>query len=80
MQFSKLREMYPTAARKDLFNSMGGQWPSLINDPNYENSCGVRLSLALLGAGASIAPKFKEANTGDGRPIILKVATMRDYL
>jgi hypothetical protein len=78
--FDALSSSYPNESKSDLFASLGGDWPGLINDNNYKNTCCIRLSLAILGAGGSISPKYREAVAGDGRPLIIKVASMGKYL
>ena len=80
LTFDALYSNYPTASKPDLFASLGGDWPGLIDDPNYQNTCCIRLSLAILGAGGNISTTYREAMAGDGRPLIIKVATMGDYL
>ncbi|WP_439923093.1 T6SS effector amidase Tae4 family protein [Nitrobacter sp. JJSN] len=80
LTFNGLSSNYPTAPKPDLFISLGGDWPGLIDDPNYENTCCIRLSLAILAAGGDISRTYREAIAGDGRPLIVKVATMGNYL
>lgn len=74
--FADLLRSYPTAPKPELFKGMGGEWPSLVNNPNYANTCAIRLSLALKQVGFKVPDKYKEAVTGNGTPIVLKVATM----
>lgn len=78
--FADLQKQYPTSSKADLFNQMGGEWPKLIDNPSYANTCAIRLSLALAGAGLPIPQKYREAITGDGKSIILKVASMGTFL
>ena len=74
--FTKLKENYPKSEQAELFNSMGGGWPDLIGKPNYENTCAIRMSLALSRSGQIIPANFKDHITGDGTNIIVKVETM----
>lgn len=81
ISFQSLKDNYPTQNRTNLFNSLGGDWPSLIpNITNYGNTCAIRLSIALRGAGQTIGSSYKEAMDGDGNPIVLKVATMEKLI
>jgi hypothetical protein len=80
VSFSVLRSEYPTAAKEDLFSAMGGGWPALIDDANYANTCCIRLSLAMARAGMLIPATYKEAISGDGTPLIIKVATMGKFV
>ncbi|OCJ49795.1 hypothetical protein A6U94_13500 [Agrobacterium tumefaciens] len=67
-------------SKVDLYNQLGGQWPTLVDHPNYQNTCAIRLSVAFHGAGYKIDNKYKEAIAGDGRNIVIKVKTMWDYV
>lgn len=83
--FAKLRNAYPTSETPDFFKELGGEWPSKVKDGkivdvNYQNTCAVRLSVALGKVGLTIPKETKEAITGDGRPLILKVETMDKFL
>jgi len=78
--FATLKSKYPTVPKPALFQSLGGQWPSLVNDKNYENTCAIRMSVALQKSGLPIPQAFKEAITGDGLALTIKVATMRDVV
>jgi hypothetical protein len=80
MKFSELLQGYPNEQQAELFNSLGGQWPTLIGNPAYANTCAIRLSLAIGKAGLVIPSNVKEAIAGDGRPLIIKVKTMGDFL
>jgi hypothetical protein len=78
--YDDLKATYPTQSKAELYNQMGGEWPTLVDHPNYRNTCAIRLSMALHGAGYGIADKYREGMTGDGRAIIIKVKTMWDYV
>ncbi len=49
--FSVLKDKFRTQTKAELFNSTGGEWPSRINNSNYNNTCCARLSLAMAGTG-----------------------------
>ncbi|MER8459297.1 T6SS effector amidase Tae4 family protein [Mesorhizobium sp. M0522] len=78
--FDNLEQYYPTKPKTELYADLGGQWPELVDHPNYQNTCAIRLSVAFHAAGYSIPKKYKEAIAGDGRNIIIKVRTMWDYV
>jgi Type VI secretion system (T6SS), amidase effector protein 4 len=78
--FDTIAGHYPTSSQADLFNSLGGTWPSLIGNPNYRNTCAIRLSVAFYNSGIPIPNNFKEAISGGGDAIILKVKTMSDFV
>lgn len=78
--FDALWSAYPHGDRESFYNSLGGEWPTLIDNPNYRNTCAVRTSAALNGAGNLIPDSAREAVTGDGRNIILRVRSMHAYL
>jgi len=78
--FQPLADNYPTQSREDLYKALGGEWPTLVDHPNYQNTCATRLSVAFHGAGYVIPDAYKEGMAGDGRVIIIKVRTMWDYV
>ncbi|MTH95052.1 T6SS effector amidase Tae4 family protein [Roseibium sp. RKSG952] len=78
--FNALWSAYPRSDRESFYNSLGGEWPSLVDNPSYRNTCAVRTSAALNGAGHLIPDSAREAVTGDGRNIILRVRSMHSYL
>lgn len=78
--FRELRKLYPTQAKGSLFDKMGGEWPSLKTNSNYDNTCTIRLSVALNSSETPIPEKFKEAIDGQGKSIVLKVKTFSKYL
>jgi Type VI secretion system (T6SS), amidase effector protein 4 len=80
VSFSSLSASYPTESKQDLYNALGGEWPGLVDSPNFQNTCCIRLSMAILGAGGSIPANYKEGLAGDGRPLIIKVVTMGKYV
>lgn len=74
--FKSLRDAYPVMPKPQLFAQLGGQWPGLVADDNYKNTCAIRLSVALRKAGATIPTKYKEAIDGTGAALVVKVKTM----
>lgn len=76
VSFSKLRQNYPAAPKAEFYQSLGGQWPNLVNDPKYANTCAIRLSVAFMRSGLAIPQQYKEAITGNGEPLAIKVKTM----
>ncbi|GGJ53042.1 hypothetical protein CDQ92_11470 [Sphingopyxis bauzanensis] len=80
ISFKSLKDAYPIQPKPDLFTALGGEWPTLVDNPAYANTCAIRLSVALKGAGSAIPGKYKEAIEGDGSPIVVKVKTFRDLV
>ena len=78
--FADLKKHYPLKDRKQLYDDLGGEWPGLVNDPNYQNTCAIRLSVALKSNNMKIGDTYKEAIEGDGSPLIIKVKTMGKFV
>ena len=76
ISFDALQANYPTMPKEQFFKLLGGQWPKLVGDDNYRNTCATRLSYALRGAGVAIPAKYQEAIDGSGASLVLKVRTM----
>lgn len=76
VSFSDLKDAYPTEPKSDLFNRLGGEWPQRVDDANYQNTCAVRMSVALKAVGVAIPAALREAMEGNGSPLVLKVKTM----
>lgn len=74
--FEKLHANYPTQGRSELFHDLGADWIPLIDNPNYQNTCSIRLSVALNKSGQFVDKTYREALTGSGQSIVLKVSTM----
>jgi len=74
--FDVFSRYYPSQKRFALYQELGVKWPNLIDDANYQNTCSVRLSIAMRKSGVVIPKKFREAIDGEGNAIILKVKTM----
>jgi len=47
IRFADLSGSYPTAPKPALFRSMGGQWPTLIDNDDYANKIKDGFGLAL---------------------------------
>lgn len=75
-----LKDNYPHEDRATLYNSMGGEWPTLVDHPNYQNTCAIRMSLAFHSSNLPIPSSYQEAITGDGKSIVLKVETMWNFV
>jgi hypothetical protein len=50
-------------SQPDLFKEIG--WDDFVGQPNYANTCAVRVSLALVKSGVSISPKSHNILKGD---------------
>lgn len=84
-KFSKLWDAYPRAPdKKTLFNEIGGGWPALIKKPEYDNTCTIRLSIALIRVGVSIPDDLSKLDGGhkdaNGRNMIVRVPTAGQLL
>ena len=80
VSFAALKANYPLMAKAQFYQSLAGQWPTLVNDPNYNNTCATRMSVALTKSGVPILPQYKEGMTGAGDALIIKVKTMGDFM
>lgn len=89
--FQHLLDGYPRPAgpqmvdKATLFKSvLRGGFATLVTDPNYDNTCAIRLSVSLIRAGELIAASYgqMEGNLkdGDGRTVLVKVETMEKFL
>lgn len=79
--FAALSQAYPQERnRAKFFEYLGGMWPSLVDDPNYKNTCAIRMSVALKRVGVKIPKSFREGMEGDGSPLIIKVSTMDSFI
>lgn len=80
LSFSALRDGFPIEPKSDLFAKLGGEWPKLVDNPNYANTCSIRMSVAFQNSGIKIPSQYKEAIDGKGNPIIIKVRTLKNFL
>ncbi|EMR38134.1 T6SS effector amidase Tae4 family protein [Vibrio harveyi] len=80
IQLSTLIDNYPTQSKEQLYSELKGEWPSLINNDNYNNTCAIRLSIALLKSGINIPDQYREAISGENDNLIIKVKTMSRFL
>ncbi len=85
VKLADLWNAYPMEPGKAaLFQRLGGGWPALTLNPNYDNTCTIRLSVALIGAGLSIPGDLAQADGGhrdaQGRNMIVKVPTAKKLL
>lgn len=87
IKFDDLKEHYPVPtsddddrARADLYNKLGGEWPKLIDDPKFENTCAIRMSVAFYQSGNPIPKKYREFIDKDGNTIIASVNGFRKFM
>ena len=78
--FEEIKKNYPTLPKDALFDELRGEWPKLKNNPNYRNTCAIRLSVAFNKAGIAIPNNYREAIDGQGMNLIIKVKTMGEFL
>ncbi|MDX3911714.1 MAG: T6SS effector amidase Tae4 family protein [Sphingobium sp.] len=84
INFQDLWDAYPTMKQEPLFNKMGGGWPALIGDKRYENTCTIRLSVAMHAIGspppADLVAADGKMKDGAGRGICIRVPTANKWL
>ena len=51
VNFESLELNYPKEPKNELYAALGGEWPSLVDNPNYQNTCAIRMSVAFHAAG-----------------------------
>ncbi|WP_141688620.1 T6SS effector amidase Tae4 family protein [Bradyrhizobium paxllaeri] len=75
--FDNLWNNWPTEARDVLFNSLGGNWPSLYPNDNYKNTCTIRFSVALNRSGYKVPASLSDGGHKDqeGNSIAVRVPT-----
>src|SRR4051794_24820609 len=78
--FDTLWNNYPLESQADLFNNiLGGGWPALVGNPNYENTCTVRRSVAFNRSGFLVPSALGQQDGGltdkNGNNIVIRVAT-----
>lgn len=83
--FKQLWDQYPLeATKKELFDVLGGGWPALVNNPNFDNTCTIRLSMALNRVGAPVTAGEAKGDGGHkdgaGRHIATRVATAEEMV
>ena len=81
--YSLLRQNYPDSASvpsAELWQWIGH--PKNDDDPKWHNTCAIRVSLALLGAGLQLPHGFLTVQAGKykGRKIEIKQEALADYL
>lgn len=84
-KFADLWNAYPFVPTKgQLFHQLGGGWPALIGNSSYDNTCAIRLSVALIGAGQPIPSDLAQLDGGhkdaQGRDLIVRVPTAKRLL
>jgi hypothetical protein len=78
--FDTLWSNYPLESQADLFNNvLGGGWPALLNNPNYANTCTVRLSVTFSRSGLLVPVALGQQDGGltdqNGNSIATRVPT-----
>lgn len=69
--FMELVASYPTQPKVELFGEMGGDWPNLVDDDNYDNTCAIRLSVALNKTSFPVTADPSRLLSGRGTSAIL---------
>lgn len=84
VDFQTLWDAYPLEDRKAFFDRLAGGWPKLVDNPAYVNTCALRMTVAMRGCGqtvpASLAQGDGNLKDGSGKPLLLRVATMKIWL
>lgn len=84
VDFNSLWDIYPLQDRKAFFAQLGGGWPQLADEPAYINTCVLRMTVALRACGqtvpAALAQNDGNLRDGQGRPLLLRIATMKTWL
>lgn len=79
--FKQLWDVYPpeTVKQVEFFNMLGGQWPTLVGNDQYKNTCALRLSYALNALGIAIPSDISKIDgnfkDGKGRNLIVRAST-----
>lgn len=86
--YSELRDAYPSndvtqsgyISSDDLYRSIG--WDDFMGDPNYANTCAVRVSLAFVRAGYRISPRSHRILKGDhsGEGVQVRMSSLASLL
>lgn len=84
VDFQALWDAYPLGDRKAFFDRLGGGWPQLVDNPAYVNTCALRMTVALRGCGQAVPALLAQGDgnlkDGSGKPLLLRVATIRIWL
>ncbi|MFV0491045.1 MAG: type VI secretion system amidase effector protein Tae4 [Pseudorhodobacter sp.] len=86
--YDTLKSHYPSSntrsaayvSQGDLFREIG--WEDFIGNPNYANTCAIRVSLALVRSGVTISPKSHNLLDGDhkGKGVEVNMARLARLL
>lgn len=83
VNFKTLWNAYPLSSKEQFFQELGGEWPQLINRPAFENTCALRMSVAMRPSGNNPPPELvrEDGNLKDGKnnPLIVRVVTARKW-
>ncbi|XUY29437.1 type VI secretion system amidase effector protein Tae4 [Agrobacterium sp. rho-8.1] len=88
VNFDTLYANYPSSdvsrgthvSQKDLFKEMG--WDDFIGNPNYNNTCAIRVSIALVKSGVNIVPSSHKIQKGPfaGKGVQVSMRRLADLL
>jgi hypothetical protein len=80
-RFKTLWSNYPRGTGADVLRSIG--WDKMIGNPNYENTCAIRMSICLAASGQQVPSNQRmKALSGrvKGSPIEIRQDIMSRYL
>ena len=80
--FATLLSNLNTESRKKLFEALGGGFPNLLDNPNFENTCALRLSDALNQSGMPIRsqPGLDTLIDGQGNRLATRAQELANVL
>ena len=88
VDFDTLYANYPSSevsrgnhvSQKDLFTEIG--WDDFIGNPNYNNTCAIRVSLAFVKSGVNIVPGSHKIQKGPfaGKSVEVSMRRLADLL
>ncbi|GAA0274056.1 type VI secretion system amidase effector protein Tae4 [Alteraurantiacibacter aestuarii] len=75
----------PDRSRKHLYtNILGGGFADLVDHPDYQNTCAIRMSVAFNASPSPVARKYGVADGNhkdkNGNHIIIRVRTLQTFL
>jgi len=88
VNFDTLYANYPSSeqmrsnyvSQRDLFTQIG--WEAFLSNPNYSNTCAIRVSMAFVKSGINIVPASHRILQGDyaGRGVEVSMRRLADLL
>ena len=83
--YAEISGNYPTDERTDLFNNvLGGGFRDLVGNPNYENTCAMRISIAFNATASKIPQSLGTEDGGhkdrNGNHILVTVKVLETFL